>query len=338
MRVSKLQSLVLAAALQVLPISRVFIASAPAAGSSYAIVATWIAGTVALLGGYDAVSGASTISITPTSATNGVRYSGAVQYSGEHAGDAKSWQLVNNWNGAQSGCNNVYEIAPGLWLTNSSTYLARVGGTPTASGTFNFTMQIHSSANCGGGDSDTRSASIVIAAGTANTAPSLNPVSNQTTNVGGTVARTLVAADADSPAQTLTFSLLTGPANSLVQINNTNALFSWRPSVTNANSTNLITVKVADSGSPSLSTTQSFKVIVNPLARPVVSSAALINGKFILQVSGDAGPDYAVQVSTNMIDWNIVSTNNSPTMPFACTNPSTAPMQFYRVKAGPPLP
>jgi len=76
-------------------------------------------------------------------------------------------ELRNNWNGAQSGCNNVYEIAPGLWLTNASTYLVRVGGTPTASGTFGFTMRIHSSTGCGGGDSDTRSATITIGGGTA---------------------------------------------------------------------------------------------------------------------------------------------------------------------------
>ena len=146
------------------------------------------------MGGVDAVSGASSISISPATATTGVPYSGVVQYSGAHAGDAKSWQLKNNWSGAKSGCNSVYEIAPGLWLTNAATYLVRIGGTPTASGTFSFTMQIHSDGqDCSGGNSDTRTASITIAGGTA-TAPSITtqPVS-QTVTAGANVSFTVAA-------------------------------------------------------------------------------------------------------------------------------------------------
>ena len=77
MRMAKVPSLVLALALQVLPITRVFIATSPATGSSFAIVFTWIAGAAALLGSYDAVSGASTTITSPTNAvgTNSVPFS-----------------------------------------------------------------------------------------------------------------------------------------------------------------------------------------------------------------------------------------------------------------------
>jgi hypothetical protein len=33
-------------------------------------------------------------------------------------------------------------------------------------------------------------------------------------------------------------------------------------------------------------------------------------------VNGMAGLDYAVQTSTNLLDWNPVFTTNSPAMPF----------------------
>lgn len=193
MNIRKVASLSLAVSLQVMPITRVFIATSPAAGSSYAIISTWIAGALALMGAVDAVSGASSISISPTTATVGTPYSGVVQYSGSHASSARSWQLRNNWNGAQTGCNSIYEIAPGLWLTNSATYLARVGGTPTASGTYSFTLRIYSGSNCGGGDNDTRTASITISGGSV-TAPTITTQpASQTVTAGANVTFTVAA-------------------------------------------------------------------------------------------------------------------------------------------------
>ena len=69
MRITRVPSLLLALALQVPPITRVFIATSPATGSGFAIVFTWIAGAAALLGSYDAVSGASTTITSPGTAT-----------------------------------------------------------------------------------------------------------------------------------------------------------------------------------------------------------------------------------------------------------------------------
>jgi hypothetical protein len=110
--------------------------------------------------------------------------------------------------------------------------------------------------------------------------------------------------------------------------------------VTQADTTNAFTLKVADNGSPSLSATQSFTVTVNPLAQPGLSSIGLSNGLIGFQVSGDIGPDYAVQGSTNLADWITLFVTNSPAMPFLWTDTNTAtlPAQFYRIKAGSPLP
>ena len=176
----------------------------------------------------------------------------------------------------------------------------------------------------------------------ANTAPVLNPISDVTTNVGGIAVRTAVATDPDLPGgQTLAFSLLSGPASSLTQINPTNAVFSWRPSVSDANTTNLITVKVADNGSPSLSATQSFLVKVNPLTVPNFAAGTWNGGQFSLQVSNSLfGPDYAVQTSSNLVNWSTLVITNSPPMPWSWTDTQATnwPAQFYRIKVGPPLP
>lgn len=170
-----------------------------------------------------------------------------------------------------------------------------------------------------------------------NTPPVLAAIGNQTVNVGQIIAFTASATDTDLPPQTLTFNLLGAPTNATLSANGN---FVWRPIVSQSNTTNLISLQVTDSGTPPLSATQNFTAIINPLTPPSVSSAVLNNGQFTLQVGGMVGPDYAVQVSTNLIDWNNLFITNSPPMPFTWsdTNAVAQPMQFYRIETGPPLP
>jgi len=171
-----------------------------------------------------------------------------------------------------------------------------------------------------------------------NTPPVLAAVSNYTVNVGQTVAFTASATDTDQPPQTLTYALLSGATNATLNTNS--GAFSFRPLVTQANSTNSFTLKVSDNGSPSMSATQNFSVTVNPLTLPSILPTALSGGQLTLRVSGQSGPDYAVQASTNLADWTTLFTTNSPPMPFnwVVTNASMLPVQFYRIKVGPPLP
>ncbi len=170
----------------------------------------------------------------------------------------------------------------------------------------------------------------------ANTPPVLAPVNSQTIGAGMTLSITNVATDNDVPAQILTFSLPTAPTNAV--LNSSNGVLTWRPLVTQANTTNPFTVMVADNGAPSLTATQNFVVTVTNLATPVISTFALNGGQLVLQVNGDSGPDYQVQASTNFTDWNILFTSNSPAMPFVWTNSNTGlPINFFRIVVGPPF-
>jgi hypothetical protein len=171
-----------------------------------------------------------------------------------------------------------------------------------------------------------------------NTPPVLAVISNRTVNVGQTVAFTASATDTDSPPQTLTFALLAGATNATLNTNS--GAFSFRPLVTQANSTNNFTLQVSDNGTPSLSATQSFSVVVNPLSAPGMSSSlSFAGGQLTISVSGQSGPDYAIETSTNLSEWNNVFITNSPVLPFTWTDPATnSPQRFYRIKLGPPLP
>jgi hypothetical protein len=98
-------------------------------------------------------------------------------------------------------------------------------------------------------------------------------------------------------------------------------------------------VVVTDNGLPNLSATQSFTVIVNPLTRPSVMGPSLADGQMGLTVNGQLGPDYAVQTSSNLLDWSTILVTNPAVMPFSwSTNAVSSPAQFYRLQVGPPLP
>jgi hypothetical protein len=170
-----------------------------------------------------------------------------------------------------------------------------------------------------------------------NRPPVLAAIHNYTVNAGQTVAFIASATDTDQPPQTLTFSLLAGAANATLDTNT--GAFSFRPLVTQADSTNSFTLEVSDNGTPSLSATQSFSVIVNPLSAPGIGNVSVAGGHFGFSVSGQSGPDYAIEASTNLSQWSTVFVTNSPALPFVWTDTNSAvPQRFYRVKLGPPLP
>ena len=162
----------------------------------------------------------------------------------------------------------------------------------------------------------------------------LTPVLDQEIIAGQTLSLANPANDPNVPPQVLTFSLLSPPTG--MTINATTGVLTWRPTVAQSPGIYPVTVKVADNGSPSLSDTNRFNVTVDLPANPVVSSVGLSNGQINFTVNGDRGPDYIVQVSTNLVSWSSLWTNLSPTLAFTFTNAATNFSQrFYRVRLGP---
>ena len=155
-----------------------------------------------------------------------------------------------------SGVTATFATNP---ITGGASTLTLTASNTVTSGTSNVTVIATA-----GLLSHTTTIALTLNSVTPNTPPMLAPITNQTVNVGQTVAFTASATDTDQPPQTLTFALLAGATNATLNTNS--GAFSFRPLVTQANSTNSFTLKVSDNGTPSLSATQSFSVIVNPLS------------------------------------------------------------------------
>jgi carbonic anhydrase/acetyltransferase-like protein (isoleucine patch superfamily) len=175
----------------------------------------------------------------------------------------------------------------------------------------------------------------IAAMQSANVAPTLAAISNRTIGAGQMLVVTNSASDPDQPWQTLAFSLPAAPSGMMIDANSGG--ISWRPTVAQANTTNSVTVKVADNGTPSLSATQNFSVVVAPLNRPMLNTVSFAANQIALQISGDSGPDYTIQCSTNLFDWSPLFFTNAPALPFfwTDTNSGAWPARFYRVLLGP---
>ncbi|RME96450.1 MAG: hypothetical protein D6766_00670, partial [Verrucomicrobia bacterium] len=106
-----------------------------------------------------------------------------------------------------------------------------------------------------------------------NTAPTLAPLADQIVPEGHLLMLTNVARDLDLPANTLRFTLGPGAPRG-ASLDPVTGLFQWRPTEFQGPSTNLIQIIVADDGTPPLSATQQFTVVV----RDVLSDFTLAAG------------------------------------------------------------
>jgi hypothetical protein len=167
-----------------------------------------------------------------------------------------------------------------------------------------------------------------------NLAPQLGPLGDYTVNSGQTISFSASATDPDLPANAVAFSLVNPPAGASIDANS--GAFTWRPSVTLANTTNTVSVRVVDDGVPPLSSTRSFNVTVQPLGPVVLMPLTFASGAFRFSVMGGVGPDYVLQRSLDLSNWMSFLTNTPTSLPFSVTDTSGASSnQFYRALIGP---
>jgi hypothetical protein len=97
---------------------------------------------------------------------------------------------------------------------------------------------------------------------TVHNGPSLPAQNDQTMNELATLRVTNTASDADVPVQQLTYGLVDSPAGAVID---SNGVITWIPTEAQGPSTNTITTVVTDNGTPNLSSTNSFRVVVNEI-------------------------------------------------------------------------
>jgi hypothetical protein len=164
--------------------------------------------------------------------------------------------------------------------------------------------------------------------GTGNTPPVLTAIGSKIIYLGQTLEFMATATDSDVPAQILGF-LLDAPVPPGAGIG-PDGSFSYTPS---AVGTNNVTVRVIDSGSPSLSDTETFTVEV--LAAPNFSNSVRNGNNLELTWGTRAGKKYAVDFKNdlNAANWTPLWTNTATGNSLTFTNVTTnAPQSFFRIR------
>ncbi|MGD0263089.1 MAG: hypothetical protein ABSD29_25265, partial [Verrucomicrobiota bacterium] len=181
------------------------------------------------------------------------------------------------------------------WSGNSGGFITTLVDLPAAAEGQTIQLRWHCGTDNGNGNPDTNGWYIDTVAITNcacaccwNTPPVLPVQSNQTVSALTTLTVTNTATSSDLPPQTLTYTLLAGPTNASISAN---GVITWTPTSAQAPGTNTITTRVTDSGSPPLSATNSFTVVVLDVnvapVLPVISSQT-VNELTLLTVTNTA--------------------------------------------------
>ena len=288
----------LAAVLQVLPICRVAVISQSAAPSTWALVMTWVAGAVALLGSYDTVSGASA----------GV--SGLVKYSGstpvgtptfevaEPMGQAFRYRITVSNPGTDIAKNyfNCIPLPPGLTINTNLGGTCYISGIPSLAGTY----------------------LVTLVAGNLNfPTPATAPA---------TITIYLPNAPPVVTSQPQDQSVLLGSnASFQAEVSGTPPLsFQWQRSGTNlagatAPTLSFTTVQPAAAGNYQLFISNAYGSVTSavarltvrePFAAPLLLGGLMVgNGTFQFQVTGPIRTNYVIWRSSDLRTWTPVSTN-----------------------------
>jgi len=167
-----------------------------------------------------------------------------------------------------------------------------------------------------------------------NTAPTLEPISNRSITLGQQLVFTVAASDSEQPGQSLSFTLLAGETAG-ASIHPTTGTFQWTPIT--APATNAFTIAVTDSGTPLLSASQSFSVVVH--LPPTLRGFRNASGELVFEWASQPGQtcqvEYADDLSSD--EWSVLGSSivgSGATV--QVTNPAPHSLQrFFRARVMP---
>ena len=291
-------SLFLAAALQVLPVCRVATVSHCAAPISWGMILTWVAGSLALMGNHDAVSGASA-GVSGLTKYNGATPVGLPTFQvSEAMGQPFRYRITVSNPGTDFDKNyfNCIPLPPGLTINTNLGAAGYISGTPLLAGTYAVTLV---AGNLNFPTPATAPATITIYL------PNTPPV--------------FVSQPSDQSVLLGSNALFRGEMNGTPPF-----AYQWRhdsipiPGQTNE-SIAIESVQSTDAGSYQLVVTNSFGSVTSSVARltlrePLVvqlrlAQAGVSNGQFQFRVTGPAGTNYVISRSTDFRQWTPVQTN-----------------------------
>jgi len=291
-----------------------------------AIVFTWLAGAAALLGGFDAVSGASA-GISGLVKYNGTTPVGSpTNYVVEPVGQIFKYRITVSNPGTDFALNyfNCVPLPPGLTINTNLGAAGYITGTPTTVGTWNVTLI---AGNLNYPTPATLPATIVIFPTNAPPVITTQPQS-QSVLAGSNVTFSVTASGSLPLAYhwTKNNAALTGKTSPALSFTNVTSSHSGDYRVIITNSFGSVTSAVAR-----LTVREPFRIELR-LGQPVLN-----NDVFHFQVTGPIYTNYVIWRSTDLGGWTPIRTNWVIDGYLEFSDPAAMgePSRFYRVSIGP---
>lgn len=206
-RITRTLPILLAVALQIMPLVRNFFLN-PAAGSNIAFILRWGIGAGAVVGSVDAVSGATSVFTSPSTFSGSVGgiFSNNVTVSIGGGNKAASDDYFVLSSGSvvspvlMNGQSTTLTLPPGLtfkasWVNGATTIGGIIYGTPTTAGTYPTTITVVSPGNA----SLSQNATITISGSVTPTAPAITKAPTATNIIAGKTATVAVTASGTAP-------------------------------------------------------------------------------------------------------------------------------------------
>jgi hypothetical protein len=178
------------------------------------------------------------------------------------------WSGTDNSGGTGIAFYDIYVSTNGgpfgPWITNTTVTAALFSGVANNSYAF------FSRATDGAGNREAAHATPDTQTSTTapgNSPPVITPIATQSIAQGGLFTLTPSATDTSLPPVTLTWSLLPGAPPAALLLPSTGKI-TWQTGPSDGGTTNTFALVVSDNGSPSLSATQSFNVVVTRVNQP----------------------------------------------------------------------
>jgi len=184
--------------------------------------------------------------------------------------------------------------------------------TPTEAqgpGTFDVTIRVTDNGTPNLNDFET----IEVTVGEVNVAPVLGSIGEKSVDEGSLLSFTASAADQDTPANTLTFSLDAG-APSGASINANSGVFTWTPTEAQGPGTFNVTVRVSDDGTPNLDDFETIEIAVSEVNdRPTLTNPGnkTLDEKTALAFTLNATDNDIVGGQADVIIYSISAGNQS---------------------------
>lgn len=328
MNTQKVPALLLAIALQVLPVCRVGLVNPAVAPSGFAFVLRWLAAATVSLGAFHAVSGASVpAKITGVSNNNPLGPVSLVATG--RVGSAFSYRIDVTGAGMDSDKAywNAVPLPPGLTINTNLGGNGFITGTPTVAGTNQVALTAGNATPNTGGVTHTN-VTFAIQAAPESPPMIIGPPMSQTVQAGANVSFSVFATGAS-----LDYRWVFAETNLLGATNSTLLLTNVQPAQSGS-----YTVFVTNSaGSSSASAT----LTVNPPL--LLANPRWANGSFAFDVTGPAQTNFVILTFTNLalisanpVGWTPILTNFTADGTLHFTNSTPPPgMAFYRATLGP---